>query len=178
MNEETLENPVTGELIRVLESTPERFKIQYSLRPHAEIPAEHFHPGKVQRITIVSGEMHLRINGAQQIVRAGETATVPAGAHHFQWNPADSEVVAIEEICPAGRIHEYFSVVFCLARDGKTDSQGRPSILLSSALFSAFKSEIRLAPVAARVVLDLLGPIACLLGYRRQLDPYLSSRAA
>jgi quercetin dioxygenase-like cupin family protein len=167
-----LENPVTGEALRVLESTPGVFKVQYSLRPHGEIAGAHFHPGKEQQITVLSGEMHLRIDGAHQVIRAGESAWVPAGAHHFQWNPCDSEVVAIEEIRPAGRLHEFFSVLFGLARDGKTDSHGRPSLLLAAALFSEFKGSIRQAPLGTRLLLDGLAPIAALLGYRRQLDHY------
>ena len=174
MNGEILENPVTGEALRVLESTPSVFKVQYSLRPHGEIAGEHFHPGKEQRITVLSGEMHLRINGAHRVVRAGESALVPAGAHHFQWNPCDSEVMAIEEIRPAGRLHEFFSVLFGLARDGKTDSQGRPSLFLAAAVFSEFKGSIRQARFGTRVLLDVLAPIASLLGYRRQLDQYLT----
>jgi quercetin dioxygenase-like cupin family protein len=175
MKVQTLENPVTGEVLEVLESTPAVFKCQYSLRPHGEIAGSHFHPGKEQRVTVLSGEMHLRINGVEQVVRAGETAFVPAGASHFQWNPTDAELTAIEEIRPAGRIHEFFSVLFGLARDGKTDSQGRPSLLLAAALFSEFRDSIRQAEVGTRVLLDALAPIASVLGYRRQLEPYSRS---
>ena len=175
MTEEILENPITGERLRVLESTPERFKVHYSLRPHGEIAGEHFHPGKEQRVTILSGEMHLRVNGEHLILRAGESATVPPGGHHFQWNPCDSEVVAIEEVCPAGRLHEFFSVLFRLARDGKTDSRGRPSLLLAAALFSEFKDSVREASFGMRLMLDALAPIASALGYRRLLARYLGS---
>jgi len=178
MDGELLENPVTGEALRVLESTPALFRVQYSLRPHGEIAGEHFHPGKEQRITVLSGEMHLRIDGAHRVVRAGESATIPAGAHHFQWNPCDSEVVAIEEIRPAGRLHEFFSVLFGLARDGRTDSQGRPPLFLAAAVFSEFKGSIRQAPLGTRVLLDVLAPIASLLGDRRQLDRYLTGSRA
>ena len=173
MNEETLENPVTGESFRILESSPALFKVQYSLRPHGEIAGAHFHPGKEQRLTILSGEMHVRINGEERVVRAGESATVPAGAHHFQWNPCEVEVVAVEELSPAGRIHEFFSVLFHLARDGKTDSRGHPSILLAAALFSEFKDAVRQSPFGMRLLLDLLAPVATALGYRRELERYL-----
>jgi hypothetical protein len=122
--------------------------------------------------------MHLRINGVDQVVRAGESAFVPAGASHFQWNPSDLELTAVEEIRPAGRIHEFFSVLFGLARDGKTDSQGRPSLLLAAALFSEFRDSIRQAEPRTRVLLDALAPVASVLGYRRQLDPYLTNGPA
>jgi quercetin dioxygenase-like cupin family protein len=176
MPEEILENPITGERMRILESTPETFKAQYSLHPHSEIAGAHFHPGKQQRIMVLSGEMHLRIDGEHHVVRAGESATIPPGGHHFQWNPSDSEVVAIEEVCPAGRLHEFFYVLFRLAQDGKSDANGRPSLLFAAVLFSEFKDSIRDASFGTRLMMDALAPIASVLGYRRQLEQYLSPR--
>lgn len=173
MDQEILENPVTGELIRVLESTPASFKAQYSLRPHSEIPGEHLHPYKEQRISVLSGEMHLRIDGVHRIVSAGQAAIVPRGARHFQWNPCDAEAVVIEEVCPAGRMHDFFKVLFGLARDGRTDRQGYPPLLLSAALFAQFKDSILPAPYGLRLLFALLGPIALSLGYRRQIEAYL-----
>ena len=173
MNEEILENPVTGESMRVLESTAQTFKARYALRPHGEIPGEHFHPRKEQRISVLSGEMHLRIDGQHRIVRAGESADIPVGARHFQWNPCDSEAVVIEEISPAGRIHEFFKVLFGLARDGRTDRNGYPSLFLAAALFSEFKDSVRPASLGLRLVCGVLGPIALALGYRRQIEKYL-----
>ena len=176
MNEEILENPVTGESMRILESTAQAFKAQYSLRPHGEIPGEHLHPHKEQRISILAGEMHLRVNGQHRILRAGETATIPVGARHFQWNPCDSEAVVIEEIRPAGRIHDFFKVLFGLARDGKTDGDGYPPLFLGAALFAEFRDSIRPAPLGFRLLLGVLGPIALALGYRRRLEKYLDQR--
>lgn len=178
MNEEILENPVTGESMRVLESTAETFKAQYSLRPHGEIPGEHFHPQKEQRISVLSGEMHLRIDGEHRIVRAGETSSIAVGARHFQWNPCDSEAVVIEEIRPAGRIHDFFRVLFGLARDGRTDGNGRPALFLAAAVFSEFKDSIRPAPFGLRLLFGVLGPIALALGHRRQIERYLHERPA
>ena len=179
MNEELLENPVTGESMRILESTPQTFKARYSLAPHAEIPGEHFHPNKEQFISVLSGEMHLRLAGAHRVVRAGETANVPVGARHFQWNPCDVEAVVIEELRPAGRIHDFFTVLFGLARDGKTDANGYPPPLLAAALFSEYADTIRPASLASRLLIAALGPIASALGHRRRLGNYLhDTRAA
>lgn len=178
MNEEILENPVTGESMRILESSAQTFKAQYSLRPHGEIPGEHLHPNKEQLISVLSGEMHLRINGDHQIVRAGETTILPVGARHFQWNPCDSEAVVIEEVRPAGRIHDFFKVLFGLAQDGRTDVNGYPSLVLSAALFWEFKDSIRPGPLGLRLLIAVLGPIALRFGHRRQIEKYLHERRA
>lgn len=178
MNEEILENPVTGESMRILESSAQAFRAQYSLRPHGEIPGEHFHPHQEQRITVLSGEMHLRINGEHQVLRSGETMAMPVAARHFQWNPCDSEAVVIEELHPAGRIHDFFRVLFGLARDGRTDANGYPPPLLAAALFSEFKDSIVPVSFGARLLIRVLGPAALASGYRRQLEQYLTKGQA
>ena len=53
-----LNNPVTGESMTVLESTPEIFKFKFSLGPHGSIAGAHFHPSMEQRVSVVSGELH------------------------------------------------------------------------------------------------------------------------
>lgn len=173
MNKEILENPVTGESMQILESTPHSFKVRYTLRPHAEIPGEHFHPGKEQFISVLSGEMHLRVKGEHRIVRAGETASIPLGVRHFQWNPCDVEAVVVEEVRPAGRMHDFFKVLFGLARDGRTDAHGYPTPLLAAALFAEFRDSILPSSPAARLMIGALGPIALAAGLRRQLEKYL-----
>ena len=175
MTEEMRENPVTGERLRVLGSTPERFRVHYALRPRSEIAGAHFHPGKEQEGTALADEMHLRIDGRHCVLRAGESTTVPLGAHHFQWNPGDVEVVAIEEVRPAGRLHEFFAALFGLARDGRCDAHGRPSLMLNAILFAEFRDCVRHAPLGTRLLLDALAPLASALGYRQQLRPYLGA---
>lgn len=172
MSEEILRNCVTGEVMTVLESTPEVFRICFSLQPRCSIPGSHFHPGKAQRITVVSGEMHLRVGGVHQVLRAGESATIPAGAHHFQWNPTDTEMVAIEEIRPAGRTHEMFRTLFGLANDGKTNSKGYPSPLMAAVLIAEFGESLKPAPFVLRALFSALAPVATALGYRGTLRKY------
>jgi quercetin dioxygenase-like cupin family protein len=166
MTKEILENRVTGEAMTILQSTAEAFRFRFSLGPRCSIPGTHFHPNKEQRVSVISGEMHLRVNGVHHIVGAGESMTVPAGAHHFQWNPSDSEMIAIEEIRPAGRIHDMFATVFGLANDGRTNSRGYPSPLLAATLVSEFKDSILPASLGLRLLFGALGPLAKILGLR------------
>jgi len=173
MDEEIIENPVTGESIKVLESTAETFKFQYSLRPHACIAGAHFHPNKVQSFSVLSGELCLQANGVHQIVRAGESVKLPVGAHHFQWNASDNEVIAIEEIHPAGCMHDFFRVLFGLAKDGKTNAKGYPSPLVAAALVSEFRDSILPAPIGLRLLFSALAPIASIFGYRRVFTKYM-----
>ncbi|MBX3024313.1 cupin domain-containing protein [bacterium] len=178
MSEERLENPVTGESMRVLESSPERFRVQYALRPRGEIAGAHFHPYGEQTVSVVSGELHVRIAGAHRVIRAGESATIPTGAPHFQWNPGDVEAIVVEEMHPAARLHEFFRVLFRLAQSGRTDARGFPPLLLSAALFAEFSDTIRLAAPGTRLLLTLLAPLAVALGYRREIEECRRGQAA
>lgn len=172
MTDEILLNPVTGESMRIVESTLDVFIIEYALRPHGEIALEHFHPNIQQEISVRSGEMHIRVNGEHKVISAGESYIAPPSAQHFQWNPCDTEAIAIESYKPAARNHDFFRTLFGVARDGYTNAQGVPSPLLSAAIFSEFKDTIRPASAGARVLIALLAPISRALGYQRRIRKY------
>jgi mannose-6-phosphate isomerase-like protein (cupin superfamily) len=178
MAEEILENPVTGETMRILESTPETFTIEYALRPHGEIALEHFHPNIEQEIAVRSGEMHITVNGEHMVIKAGESVTAPPSAHHFQWNPGDIEAIAVEKYRPAGRNHDFFRTLFGIAQDGFTNPQGMPSLLLRAAIFSEYKDTIRPVSAGSRLLIAALSPISRVLGYRRRIEKYAHQRAA
>jgi quercetin dioxygenase-like cupin family protein len=172
MSEELLENPVTGETMKILESTADVFKIEYALRAHGEIPLEHSHPNVEQEISVSAGEMHVTVNGEHKVIKAGESYTAPPSALHFQWNPCDEETVAVETYRPAGRNHDFFRTLFGLAQDGHTDAQGMPSLLVRAAIFTEFRDTIRPAARGIRWVVAGLSPISSLLGYRRLIKKY------
>ena len=178
MPEEILENPVTGETMRIIESTPQTFTIEYALRAHGEIALEHFHPGIEQEISVRSGEMHVTVDGEYKVIRAGESYTAPPSAPHFQWNPCDTETIAVETYRPAGRNHDFFRTLFGLARDGHTDAHGMPSVLMRAAIFTEFKDTIRPAKAGARLFISVLVPISWALGYRSRIKKYAGRRAA
>jgi len=169
---EVLENPVTGETMKVIESNDDKFVIEYALKPHGEIPLEHFHPGVEQEIAVTTGEMHVTVNGEHKVIKAGEAYAAPPSALHFQWNPHDVEVVATETYRPAGRNHDFFRTLFGLARDGHTDAHGMPSLLVRAAIFSEFNDTIRPAAAGVRFVIALLAPLSRLFGYGRLIARY------
>jgi quercetin dioxygenase-like cupin family protein len=178
MAEELLYNSVTGEKFYIIESSPECFKFRYSMGPHSEIPRAHSHPKMTQTVTVLSGTIHFRLDGKELIINAGETKTLLPGVSHFQWNPTDEEVVAIEQHVPAERIHDFFKVIINLAENGETDAQGSPSLLMASVLFMYFRGTIRPEPLLLRFVLILVSPLAWVLGYHRRLQRYLPEQGA
>lgn len=172
---ETIYNPVTSEKLLVLESTAEVFKMRFSINPYSEIAGEHIHPFQQQKVTVTAGELHCRIDGVNHILRAGDSATVPAGARHFQSNPTSAEARAIEEYRPAGRIHNFFRVLFTLAQEGKTNRKGVPKPLIGAALVAEFKDTVRVSSPYLRLLFDALAPVSRLLGYRETIRHYVEN---
>ena len=170
---ETLLNPVTGESMDILESSDERFVIKYALKPRGRIPLEHFHPNVSQEFEVRSGEMHVTVNGEHIAIKAGESRIAPASARHFQWNPHDEEVIAIETYRPASRNHHFFKTLFALAQQGYTDENGMPLFLFRMALFYEFRDTIRPADTVPRFLISLLGPLCVALGYRAKIRALL-----
>ena len=173
LEKEIIFNPVTGEKLLVLESTAEVFRMGFSIDPRSEIAGEHIHPFQEQTVVVTAGELHCRINGVNSALRAGDSATIPAGARHFQSNPTDFEARAIEEFRPAGRIHNMFRVAFTLAQEGKTNRKGVPHPLIGAAFIAEFKDTVRVSSIRLRLLFGLLAPVSSLLGYRQTIRNYI-----
>lgn len=171
--QEIIHNPVTGETLYVLESTPEVFKAAYRLRPGGAVAAAHYHPSHEQSITVLAGELHCRVGRERCVVRAGETLRIPPGTRHDQSNPGAEEVIAIEELRPGARFRTMFRVVFALAWDGRTNSRGYPDLMIGAAFLDEFKDVLRPARRRERILFALLAPVSRLLGHDRILARYL-----
>lgn len=171
--QETIFNPVTREKLLVLESTADVFKMGFSISPRSEIAGEHVHPFLEQTITVTAGELHCRIDGKPRVLNAGDAATVPAGARHFQANPTDFEARAIEEYRPAGRMHIFFRVLFTLAQEGQTNRRGIPKPLIGAAFVAEFADTVRPSSFGWRMLFGVLAPLSRLLGYRKTICRYI-----
>ena len=73
---------------------------------------------------------------------------IAAGAPHFQWNPGEVAVRAVEEYRPAGRLHAMFATFFRLAGAGRLNGGGRVVAPLTRVLGSN-KTVRRLNPERA-----------------------------
>jgi quercetin dioxygenase-like cupin family protein len=62
----------------------------------------HRHGGEAETMHVVSGAMAVEIEGVERIVRAGETAHVPAGVLHSSANAAPEPLRRVVIFSPAG----------------------------------------------------------------------------
>ena len=168
---EVIENPVTHDrvIFRVTaqETTGSLLAFDDYLLAGYISPPEHVHPRQQERFEVISGSLGVRIKGREQVLRAGESVAVPPGTPHTIWNVGAGETHVRVEFQPALQTEAFFETMFALARDGKTDRQGKPSLLQFAAGASAYGMYVTRPPIALQKALfAVLGPLARVLGYR------------
>jgi mannose-6-phosphate isomerase-like protein (cupin superfamily) len=130
-------------------------------------PPEHVHPRQQERFEVVSGSLGIRIDGREQVLCAGESVAVPPGTPHTIWNAGEGETHLFVAFQPALQTEAFFETMFALARNGKTDRQGKPSILQFAAGASTYGMYVAGPPISLQKALfAVLGPLARALGYR------------
>jgi quercetin dioxygenase-like cupin family protein len=170
---EVWENPVTGERATIRElpfSNPEgRATAELLALYGARTPGEHRHPGIVERLTVVGGELCVKIDGTTSTLREAETAVIEPDVWHEFWNPSDYPARVLVQITPGERFAHMIETLFGLARLGYTDEKGMPSPLQLALTAREFSDVVvfRKPPAAVqRVMFGTLAPIARRRGYR------------
>jgi quercetin dioxygenase-like cupin family protein len=170
--EDVILNPRTGQIMRFLQTAASSggalLQIE-TVDPPGTGDPEHVHPRQETSAEVLSGALHFLVDGAVRIVRAGEKIVIPANTPHHFWNEGPGDAVAIQEVRPALRTEEFFRTYFNLAREGKLDEDGMPSILQLALLVPEFHEEMR--PTSPpwpllRMLAALLAPVAKLRGYQ------------
>ena len=140
-------NPATGERITYTavaeDNDGQLVRFNWRYESGGVIP-EHTHPRQEERFTIVGGQAHFTVNGAEHMGGAGQTIVVPAGVPHSVGNPGSAEIDAIVECRPALQAKEFHEAVAGLVADGKTTPTGVPKNPLQlGATFWHFRHESR-----------------------------------
>jgi hypothetical protein len=121
------------------------------------------------------------VGDERRSVGEGEEAVVPPGTPHRWWNEADEEARVLVELRPALNSEIFFETVYGLARDGKADESGVPSLLQQAVTLNGVnKGEIYLAwpPIPVqKVFLAALAPVGRLLGYKDHYPKYSAAEA-
>lgn len=167
-----IENPVTGErgiVRRTPHSDSAPLVADLYARPGAAVAGEHVHPHSTEAFTVVRGTLSFRLDGVEQRADAGTRVEIPPGTPHDWWNAGEETAWVILEVDPGRRFETMIRNLFGLARDGRTDRNGRPSLLQAALLAREFDDTIRFtSPPRAlqRPLFAALAPIARLRGLR------------
>jgi mannose-6-phosphate isomerase-like protein (cupin superfamily) len=175
---DTIENPVTGERIRFLETAAETHgelvRIECVVDPSGFVAKAHVHPAQTECFEIVEGSVTFKVDGQEIVARPGDRVLVPAGRRHQFWNATDDIVRFRCEIRPALGFEQLIETMFSLAQDGKTNRKGMPNPLRLAVIARARFDTVRLPFPPAwiqRVGLALGAPLGRLVGYRPTYEP-------
>jgi mannose-6-phosphate isomerase-like protein (cupin superfamily) len=170
---EIWENPVTGERATILElpfTNPEgRATAELTAPFGTRLPGEHRHPTVVERLTVLEGELTLKLDGQTSTLRRAETAVVKPNVWHDWWNASDRDTRVRVDVTPGERFGHMIETLFGLARLGYTNAKGIPDPLQLSLIAREFSDVIvfRSPPlIVQRALFGILAPIARWRGYR------------
>ena len=170
---EVWENPATGERATIRElpfTNPEgRATAELLALYGARTPGEHRHPGIVERLTVVGGELCVKIDGETSTLREAETAVIEPDVWHDFWNASDYPARVLVQVTPGERFGHMIETLYGLARLGHTNEKGMPSPLQLALTAREFSDVVvfRRPPAAVqRMMFGALAPIARWRGYR------------
>jgi quercetin dioxygenase-like cupin family protein len=175
---DTIENPVTGEVVHFLrtsaETDGELVEIECTVRPGGGVAAAHVHPYQSERFEVIEGTFEFRHGRSKATVTAGDVVTVEAGTVHSFRNVGDEPATFVCQVRPALQFEQFLVTMFGLAADGKTNRKGMPNPLRLAVIAQAHFATVRLPFPPAwlqRAGLALAAPIGRLVGYRPTYEP-------
>jgi quercetin dioxygenase-like cupin family protein len=134
-------------------------------------PPEHLHPRSRERFQVQEGALVVEAGGEFHSLSAGEEFTVYAGVRHkFMSHPEFDGYTRVTLDAP-GQMEDFLVTFYELARAGRVNSKGLPSMLQLAVTGYAIRQDLRptIAPWAAqRAMFALLRPI----GRSRGLKPF------
>jgi quercetin dioxygenase-like cupin family protein len=170
---EIWENPASREQVRIVElshSNPERRATAELTALYGQrLPAEHRHPGLVERLTVLEGELTVKLDGQVSVLRPAETVVIEPGVWHDWWNDSGYKTWVSVQITPGDRFAHMIETLYGLARLGHTDAKGMPNLLQLALTAREFSDVIvfRSPPAAIqRALFGALTPVARWRGYR------------
>ncbi|MDQ3850719.1 MAG: cupin domain-containing protein [Actinomycetota bacterium] len=176
-------NPVTGERILVRRGSGDGGRTllaELTLPPGSPPVGQHRHRHHTETLVVLSGRIAARIAGRQREAGPGARLVVQPRVWHDWWNAGDADARVLLDARPGIGFEELLATLFGLARDGRTDAQGRPGLLQSAILGMEYRDVIELRSPPPVVQRALMAPFAVLgraLGLRGYYDEYLEPAA-
>jgi len=182
---DTLHNPVTGEVIRFVETAAdtggEYVLVEVVVEPNGAVAAAHVHPYQTETFEILEGEVTFKAGKETIVAKAGETVRVDPGTRHKFWNAGETDARFRTEIRPALQFESLIETMFGLANDGKTNRKGMPNPLRLAVIANAHYDVVRLPFPPAwmqKAGLAMGAPLGRILGYKPTYESSLHPDAA
>lgn len=143
------------------ETKGERIVVQFENEPDDIGPPYHLHPEQQEEYEVLEGELTLKVDGKEVVLRAGEKLLVPPNTPHCFWNASGKPVRFTSEHRPALGWERFITTIYDLDYDGKCNEKGLPRGLQLMTTLGHRNGEEYLVEVPrfAQRVLALLGRV-------------------
>ena len=130
-------------------------------------PPVHAHPTAEESYAVTAGELEVYIDGVWRTLKAGESATVPAGVPHTLRNSSDAEVRLVNTHKPAMDFERFFRRLHAMIAAGQTSlpPRGLGGLLRIAMLFDEHRQEI-VSVKPPRAVMHAFAMAGKMLGYK------------
>lgn len=164
-------NPVTGQSIRFLRTAKDTngqlLEMESTLLPGSKKPTLHYHPAQHEYFTFTEGSVTVCTGRETRVFHPGDTLHIPPGIRHAMWNEGAVTARMRWQVEPALDTEYLLETGIRLARDGRTDANGKPGFLSALILLRRFSAEYRPARppyLLLKALFILLTPLARLRG--------------
>jgi len=182
MATDKIENPTQGDTIifkKTAEDTNgELLEFEMVIEPAANGPPQHIHPGAEEQFDVLSGKLQAKISNETYHFRQKDSFTVPPGVAHAWWNEGNEQARVRVRLKPATQMEDFFRTWYGLAKDGKMNDNGLPSIWQLAVTSKKYLDSVHLAKPSLfiqKILWGTLSPIAQILGYKPDY-PYPSEK--
>jgi quercetin dioxygenase-like cupin family protein len=168
-----IKNPQTGQTIRFLQTSKDTaggmLEMESIYETNSAEPPAHYHPRQEEDFLVLEGELMVRVDGKEKVLKRGDHLHIARNVVHCMWNKSGHRTVVNWKVVPAMDTEYLLETASGLAIEGKVDATGKPSLLQIALMMNRFSSVFRLArpPFAfQKIIFGLLVPFAFVAGYR------------
>jgi quercetin dioxygenase-like cupin family protein len=168
-----IEDPITKQRITFLKTARDtngellRFEVRMASGGFIQ---RHMHRMQREQIEVISGTLRFRIRGRERTLASSETLVVNPGEAHEVHNECGEDAVFVVELSPALKTERVLEIIFGLAKEGKTNQNGRPKNMLQHGIIAHdYMDEVALPGIPLVVQRAVTAPLAALgqlLGHR------------
>ena len=158
-----IHNKLTGQLIRVIESNDQCLKMEALYPPHSPKPVHHYHPYQTEIFTVLRGELFVKLDDANYILKDGDQLIIPACVKHSMWNASEHETTVHWEVRRAMKTVEFFEVVANTLDVKGNRRNSKPSLWKTLAIALTFENEFRMARppfIFQKIIFTILKPLS------------------
>lgn len=175
-----ISNPKFGQDITFLQTRQDTegklLEMESTYQPRSKEPIPHYHPFQSEDFIVLEGELTVKIDGEQKILKPGHHVYIPANVVHAMWNDSKTKTIVNWKVRPALQT-EYLLETSCgLAMDNKTNNNGVPNLMQLAIMMNTFSQVFRLAKppyFIQKILFGLIAPLAHAFGYRSTYSKYL-----